>query len=88
MIIKVVYYVGGTDHNVMHDRVIEVYDFHIETLSKESQEEEEGGIHELIYQTNQGGTGTLRLGRHPKHSDHLYVMENGKTVDHMVFNSN
>lgn len=84
MVLKAEFYVGGTDHNKWHTRVIEVYDFHIETLTDEARGESTGK-HELIYHTNNGHSGTLRMGISVEGEDHLYVMESGKTIDHMVF---
>jgi hypothetical protein len=90
MIIKAVFW---EPKNRLHERVIEVEDFHVEQRTRADFVEDPIGSYELIYHKLGGHHGMLRLGR--KHVgadlsphegiDHLYIMENGKTVDHMTF---
>lgn len=90
MILKVEYYDNEVFENPhhTHTRVIEVYDFHIETRSREEAKEDPLGAHQIIYHTVSGVTGELRVGFDKQNPDHVYVTEKGKTTDHMRFYAN
>jgi hypothetical protein len=90
MILKVEYYEKEALENPhhCHARVIEVFDFHIETRSKESRKDDPRGAHELVCHSRSGDPCVLRFGFDKEYPDHLYVMENGKTTDHMRFYDN
>lgn len=90
MILKVEYHEkeGIKNPHHTHTRVLDVCDFHIETRSKEQIREDPLGAHEIVYHTLSGGPGILRVGFDKEYPDHVYVMENGKTVDHMRFYAN
>lgn len=83
MILKVEFYKKGG----CHKRVLDVYDFHVEDRSQKQIGEDPDGSHELLYHTINGKCGALRLGHNNKEGcrDHIYVMEGGKTSDHMSF---
>jgi hypothetical protein len=86
MILKISYFDKHEEKNPNHNhiRVLDVYDFHIDAPTDDSEE----CSHELIYHTVNGKTGSCLLGRDGQNADHVYVMENGKTVDHMRFYAN
>lgn len=69
MIIKVQF---GQDR--MHCRILECNDIHIEQVN---------GYSELICHCGEENPKILHLGKESK--DHLYLMDKGQTVDHMVF---
>lgn len=86
MILKAVYYEKETELNPnrQHVRILDVYDFHID----KPDDKDELFSHELTYQTINGKTGRILLGRDKQNADHVYVMEKGKTADHMRFYAN
>lgn len=57
-----------------HTRVVECYDIHLE---------KEEGYTELICHGEDGTPTEIHLGKRTE--DHLYIMDKGQTVDHMVF---
>jgi hypothetical protein len=86
MLLKIVFYDKETEKNPnqRHIRVIDVYDFHID----KPEDAEEKCSHELIYHTINGEAGRCLLGRDKHEPDHVYIMEKGKTADHMSFFAN
>ena len=90
MILKVEYHKAASRENPhhCHARVLEVYDFHIETRSKEQIEKDPHGAHEIMYHTINNEPGVLRVGFDKTNPDHVYIMEKGKTADHMRFYAN
>ena len=87
MILKVEYHEKESKENPHHShiRILEVYDFHIGTRSKEKTKDDPHGAHNIAYHTITGEPGVLRVGFDKQYPDHVYVMESGKTVDHMRF---
>lgn len=86
MILKVDYYEkDNTPENPHrnHIRMLDVYDFHIEHNREASSDET--ASHELVWHNINGQKGTLLLGHDKQNADHVYVMEKGKTADHMRF---
>ena len=73
MIVKAVFGEGGG----LHCRMLEAIDIHIEDAK-------DGGYNEVLCHKVGGGDPTiLHLGKNS--TDHLYIMDKGKTVDHFRF---
>lgn len=87
MILKVYFYAKENERNPHHShiRIIEVTDFHVETRSDEQIANDPLGDHEICYHAFDGTCGSIRVGFDKQDPDHVYIMENGKTVDHMKF---
>jgi phosphoenolpyruvate synthase/pyruvate phosphate dikinase len=90
MILKVEYHEEQSKENPhhTHTRILEVYDFHIETRGVKDANDDPHGAHEIVYHTVNNGPGVLRVGFDKQSPDHVYVMDKGKTVDHMRFYAN
>jgi hypothetical protein len=86
MILKISFYEEEVKQNpnCRHMRILDVYDFHI----GKPEDNNEQCSHEIVYHTVNGKTGHCLVGKDKKNADHVYVMENGKTVDHMQFYAN
>lgn len=83
MIVKIAF---GNGRNERHLRIIDCYDIHIEKDEKEDFDILICHVRNRAWDNNQEPR-TIHLGKGGQR-DHVYIMDNGKTADHMVFENN
>jgi len=77
MIVKVCY--GSVDRKHQHNRIVECSDIHVE----DEISERTGEIFSKVI-CHQGDKIVAELHLGTEFEDHMYVMDNGKTVDHIT----